>query len=842
MRSWLPALVLALVASPAFAEVDPATPQDGCPPGNLLAGKAPTASQGVTFAQRITDGIAPEEGDEWRSSVTAILGTSASSVTWDLGRTVTVNSLLIQADNNDTYTVEASTDGQTFAPLWTAPMHPNPGMRMRLQQGLDAQLRYLRIGQARGDNAFSLGEVQAFCQHPSPWPPALERTSGAAPKGPASRKVRMSRGKMMLGFLGALAFLGLFLSRKGEDLLFELIAPTAAGGAILYAGWMTAKEAERRAPGSDSLAWEKRGLVIAGVLVALMAAALAWRHLKGRSIARWAERSALTLLMFASAVSWVNFGTFHGSRVVHYWDTFHYYMGAKYFEETGYTLLYHCSGVGEIDDGRKAEFEKRQLRDLRDNRLGDALPALEDDAECRAAFTPERWAAFREDLRLFRQQMGSSWWGKMFKDHGYNATPVWNMVGNALAGSGWRAHIPPAGQSTATNELAKLDRDTRNAVLKTFRETRVPAFQQRIYKLVALDFLLYLGIFLSLLWAFGLRAAALAMVVWGAGYPWAYFWTGGGFGRVPWLFTATVGLSLLKKGYPLLGGFGLTWSALLRVFPGALVIGISLKIATEVFKGRSATHAAAEPAPEGDGLWAKAQRRFGRSHLRFVIGCFVAVGTLIPASLPSSGGFEAYPHFLENSLKHKATPLTNHMGLPTLLSYHPERTARHTKQAKADDPFGLWKTERKRTLKERRWLHAGLLLLFMGLLAYVGRRLTDWEVTALSVVFMIGIFELTCYYYSFVVLLAPFALRRWHYVFMYLGMAVVTQWFQHVWGWYDEQYTWETAAVLGPVFYLLAHTAWQQYRGTDGPAEALAPSAAPDPAPPTAASAAATPA
>ena len=51
-------------------------------------------------------------------------------------------------------------------------------------------------------------------------------------------------------------------------------------------------------------------------------------------------------------------------------------------------------------------------------------------------FTPDRWAEFQQDLRLFRGHMGKSRWGKMFMDHGFNATPVWLIFGRTLSNLG----------------------------------------------------------------------------------------------------------------------------------------------------------------------------------------------------------------------------------------------------------------------------------------------------------------------------------------------------------------------------------------------------------------------
>ena len=237
------------------------------------------------------------------------------------------------------------------------------------------------------------------------------------------------------------------------------------------------------------------------------------------------------------------------------------------------------------------------------------------------------------------------------------------------------------------------------------------------------------------------------------------------------------------------------------------MFGITLKIIWNFFAKKNT------PAVQAvEGKPRKLLARISKTHWRFIAGCTLAVATLIPASLPSVGGVDAYPAFIANSLKHKATPLTNHMGLPTLLSYHPKRTSRYTKNSKLKDPFAVWKSERKRTLRDRRALHVGLLLLFAALIMYTGRRLEDWAVTSLSILFIIGIFELTCYYYNFIVLLAPFAMKKPRYTVAYIGMAIATHVVSLRWLRYDEQYTWETLTVLLPILYMLVDTAWDQWK------------------------------
>lgn len=509
-----------------------------------------------------------------------------------------------------------------------------------------------------------------------------------------------------------------------------------------------------------------------------------WRHraadLEADRAWRWIERLALLLLIAAAGHTWPNFGDFHGGgRAVHMHDSFHYYMGSKYFAENGYTHLYHCAAVAESDEGRKRKVETRKIRDLENNLLVPADAILARAEECKARFTPERWVAFQQDLRLFRSYFGTKYWERLFHDHGYNATPVWTMVGHTLSNQdweGWAEGIPVGGPGEATS--------ARRAFYKTkakqFREDR-SFFEDRVQYLAAIDAGLYALIFLMIGWAFGLRAMALTMCVWAAGYPWAYFWTGGSFGRVPWLFMATAGVCLLKKRHSFLGGFALMWSLLLRVFPGALFAGVGLKVL--------------------HGLWKK--RTISVPHRWLIAGAVTAGAVLVPASLPISGGIESYPAFVGNSLKHKQTPLTNNMGLPTLVGYDPGLVAKKMRNDDLDDPFAAWKQARLDTKDSRKLLSIALVIGIFALLFFATREEEDWVATALSTVAIFAIFELTCYYYNFMILVVPLALRRTRWMVAILAMAGVSQILQLRIGWFDEQYTAESFLIGSVLIFFL---------------------------------------
>jgi len=242
---------------------------------------------------------------------------------------------------------------------------------------------------------------------------------------------------------------------------------------------------------------------------------------------------------------------------------------------------------------------------------------------------------------------------------------------------------------------------------------------------------------------------------------------------------------LLKRGFPFLSGFALSWSALLRLFPAALAGGPIAAVIDRFVRRK------------------KIERPWlDTSDKRFIAGGVLGLLVLCSASV-AINGVAAHPEFLHNTLKHSDTPLTNHMGLPTILSYRPSLVGRFTKDSSLDDPWAKWKQGRKETKHDRRWLHGLILLGMFILLALAGRRLAAWAVLAASTILIIGFFELTCYYYSFVVLMAPLAIERLRYSVALILMVMAGLILQFFIGWYDEQYIWETVAVLLALTYVL---------------------------------------
>jgi hypothetical protein len=146
------------------------------PESGILRGKLPVAARAVNHVQRLTDGIAAEPGDPWRTDLTAVLSAPDASVTWDLGSEGPVRCALVDADGDDRYEVSLSSDGQTFAPLWTAAPDEEAGQQLRAGRDLRGAGRYLRVAAAGGDGHWSISEVSAWRDCPKAWPPlAMQR-------------------------------------------------------------------------------------------------------------------------------------------------------------------------------------------------------------------------------------------------------------------------------------------------------------------------------------------------------------------------------------------------------------------------------------------------------------------------------------------------------------------------------------------------------------------------------------------------------------------------------------------------------------------------------------------
>src|SRR5262245_65092133 len=112
------------------------------------------------------------------------------------------------------------------------------------------------------------------------------------------------------------------------------------------------------------------------------------------------------MLGIVGLAGWWNFGRFHfAGGFFHFHEFFHYYLGAKYVPELGYTGLYDCVAAVDVERGKSYEISTYWIRDLRTNELRRGPENLDYAAQCRNRFSPERWAAFKADTTWLLEHM-----------------------------------------------------------------------------------------------------------------------------------------------------------------------------------------------------------------------------------------------------------------------------------------------------------------------------------------------------------------------------------------------------------------------------------------------------
>jgi hypothetical protein len=443
-------------------------------------------------------------------------------------------------------------------------------------------------------------------------------------------------------------------------------------------------------------------LHVAGVKAVLALAALIlllwwWREdRRGRIPHRRLRNFALAAIGLVALAGWWNFGRFHfGGGYIHVHEFFHYYVNAKYFPELGYTGLYECVATVETQQGRGRELPRHWIRDLTTNELRLGSPAISNPALCRDRFeTAERWDEFTHDVTWFMSNMNAAKRADILTDHGYNGTPVWAIAGKLLADTG-------------------------------------PVSRSKVLLLALIDPVLLL-LTLGLVWrAFGWQVLCVAMIWLGTNYPARFNFTGGAFLRQDWLFLAIGAICFARRGRMTAAGFALTWSALLRIFPAIIVLGLVIKAVL--------------------GMWRARRLRLDPAHQRFALGALAALILLFPLSLttggPRSPGLSEWIAFANNSKKLIATPLTNHVGLPVVVAFEPSNRSVHLSPYWLDSPWDTWKEGRRRVFQERYILYVVLVLGFVVLLARAVDRREDWLALVMGIGAIPILTQLTSYYY-----------------------------------------------------------------------------------------------
>jgi len=569
----------------------------------------------------------------------------------------------MQADANDTYTVWVSVDGKDYKVLGQIDPVPDHGLRMRSLKVGAMSARYLRVGEGVGDRAYSMAEVAAYCLVPSPLPPAMKVVDAPAATVPPKKLIdywdndASQRWKLILALLG-IVFL-----------------------------------------------WWERKLSKAGKAAA-----------KAATTARL--RAAIVGVMGVLAfLTYFNFGAFHFYSFIHGHDTFHYYAGAKYFNELGYDRLYECVAIADSEEPNlRRRVELRKMTNLRTNLVETTADILAHPERCKQHFSAARWESFRQDLRYLRTFESARRWDDAQSDHGFNATPVWNILGTTLT------NLAPASRT----QLLLLD---------------------------SIDCVLVMLFSLLVWWAFGWRTLTFALIAFSTNFPSRWDWTGGSLLRWDWLFWMVAAVCLLKKERFFYAGMCLAYSTLLRIFPGFMFVAPLIAAGYHYYK----------------------HRQLERRYMRFFAGAALAVALLVPVSMVVSGGYKAYPAFVRNSIKHTDTPLTNYMGLRTVVNYRPSEVGRLMVNDSLVDPWSRWKDARLKSFREARPLYVAIILCYLVLIGLAVRGAHPWMATALSATMIAFSVELTGYYYSFIVVVGLLTYKRAVAAQWLLGVTAFTQ-------------------------------------------------------------------
>jgi hypothetical protein len=545
---------------------------------------------------------------------------------------------------------------------------------------------------------------------------------------------------------------------------------------------------------------------------------------------RWAKFVGVTLAL-AGIAAYFNGFRFGYPPYYHRWDQYHYYMGAKYFPELAYTDLYKCAVIAQDELGTmryetdrpwgrpgaeplprptqlvdmRAEMRDpdKKVRDLGgENLLVPVRDILGAPESCKDKFSPERWEEYKGDVAFFRITSGKGYWTDMQKDHGFNPPPVWTIMGK-------------------------------------FFSDMSPTNVQFMQFLASLDLLYLMATFVVLWWGFGWRVFAVAGIFWGCQSSAPFYWTGGAFLRQDWLFYTALSVACLRKRCFKLAGAALVYAGLLRIFPGLVVLGTLVPFVAHLVK----------------------HRRVHPDHGKMLLGGVLAAAVLVPVSLWVSGK-RSYLDFYKHTLQtHDQTPLTNHMGLRVIVSHkffdfhrpglRDEDEAQRWKDTLSPtqrrligwtaavrlpvalatgkssgqmeyvrdnslvDPFEVWKRMRNERYAKYRWISYAIVAASLGWFVWIVRKIRSlWVAQCLGQIFVILLSQLTCYYYSFMILAAPLTRLRKQIEVGLFALAAVTQiiWMNSYWN--DNKYTLLTIASL--VFsYIVLGLFWRRRIGAE---------------------------
>jgi len=336
-------------------------------------------------------------------------------------------------------------------------------------------------------------------------------------------------------------------------------------------------------------------------------------------------RIGVVLSVLGAAGNYVEYGDLRYGRFVNPHDVYHYYIGAKYSPEHRYADLYRATLLAQ-DEAEVGRVPTR-IRDLDTHERETYVQVVAKKAAVKGRFSEERWADLQRDVAVFYGLVPPSKWARMLGDKGYNPTPVWNLLGRAIAeavpiDNGWGLHV-----------LTSFD-------------------------------LLLIGLMgtvagLALGWEAGLLLVAfIGLNVFGS-----FVHIKGAFLRLDWLAALVGAVLCLRSKKGVLAGVLVAYAAMVRVFPAVFVGGPLLLLGEHLLR----------------------RRKVPVELKHFVVGTAAGVAGLFLLTLPF-GGWSLWAAFVHKMGVHAGDLSSNRMGLLYALLDH----VRPRKALAATETLKLW--------------------------------------------------------------------------------------------------------------------------------------------------------
>lgn len=415
---------------------------------------------------------------------------------------------------------------------------------------------------------------------------------------------------------------------------------------------------------------------------------------------------------------YVNFHPFSPRQ--HYWDSFHYYIGSKYFPELGYTRLYGCVVRAEAESNDPSVKTGAYTRDIGNLSIGEdqtnvpvrLVPAklyFFDDTFCKARFSALRWSTFKSDIEFFHTRIDK--WNQSQVDHGFNAPPAWTLVGG-------------------------------------FISNLIPLSDSALMGITLIDITLLFGSVACLVWAFGLPTTAFAVIVGTASMEsWAF--TGGSMLRLDWFFMATFSVCAMKREHYVLAGAALGYAAMLRLFPAVFALGPFVGLLYAIYKR---------------------QYDLKVVYGKFFGGMVISVVVLV-ASATAVYGVAAYKEFIGNTNRMSNAVSINRVGLRDVLVYNYDASIERGGNAAND-----WRIAKIKARKKVVPIYVAVVAI--ALLFFIPAVISGgpWQAIALGALFVPFMWtDLSNYYYLFLMIVATLFAVNWKVGFPLLGIGIVTK-------------------------------------------------------------------